>query len=258
MRSILPARPRWKQEKEHPKDLPDLRRYGVVVGPCYYPAFLNLQGVPCVVVGGGKVAERKVLSLLRSGARITVISPALTSALVKLEAAGKIRHKSRNYRNGDVKDAFLVIAATADEETNKKISEAAACLVNVADGQELANFIVPAVANRGGLSIAVSTSGASPALARSIRKEIEALYGRDVAGFLTFLRGLRAESQQGIPDRETRERFLKEAGSPEILSLLRVEGAGKAREAVLKKFRSATGGLKQKRAPKATKEKRRV
>jgi precorrin-2 dehydrogenase/sirohydrochlorin ferrochelatase len=198
------------------------------------------------VVGGGAVAERKVLSLLRSGARITLISPALTQTLGKLKQEGALIHKPRAFRKGDMKDALLVIAATSDEETNREIAAGAPCLVNVVDTPELANFIVPAVISRGALSVAVSTSGSSPALARSIRKEIETLYGPDIGGFLVFLRSLRAKSLRNIPDKKARERFLIEAGSPEVLLTLRAKGASKARELVLERFRAATGGAKQK------------
>ncbi|MBZ0155597.1 MAG: bifunctional precorrin-2 dehydrogenase/sirohydrochlorin ferrochelatase [Alphaproteobacteria bacterium] len=216
------------------------RKHGTRNAPpekrAYYPAFINLQGMHCVVVGGGKVAERKVASLLRSGAKVTVISPALTGALAKKKEKGIIAHRERNYRKGDLKGAFLVVAATSDEETNRKISGDAPCLVNVVDRPEMANFIVPSVVSRGLLTVAVSTSGASPALARALREEIGLLYGKEFGQFLVFLRALRKRALREVPDREERERFFRGAASPEILALLRSDGFGRAKEELLERF----------------------
>ncbi|MCC6346926.1 MAG: bifunctional precorrin-2 dehydrogenase/sirohydrochlorin ferrochelatase [Nitrospirales bacterium] len=202
----------------------------------YYPAFLNLQGMHCVVVGGGRVAERKVASLLRSGARVTVISPALTGKLEQKKAKGIIVHRERSYRKGDLKGAFLVIAATSDAEVNRKIAGDAPCLVNAVDMPEKTNFIVPSVVNRGLLTVAVSTSGASPALARALREEIELLCGREFGQFLMFLRTVRRRALREVPDRERRERLLRGVASPEILAALRREGLGKAKARVLALF----------------------
>lgn len=205
----------------------------------YYPAFINLSGKQCIVVGGGKVAERKVLSLLNSGAVVKVISPAITEMLRRQKERGRIKHIRRNYKSGDLKDAFLVIAATSDERINRKISEEAPCLVNVVDRPEMANFIVPAVVSRGPMTIAVSTSGASPAMAREIRKELELLYGKAFAQYLKFLKQMRQMVLKDVPDKEARERFFKEVASENIIRLLREKGFEKTREVVLQKFRSA-------------------
>jgi len=205
----------------------------------YYPAFINLCGKQCVVVGGGKVAERKVLTLLDSGAAVKVISPALTDVLEKQKDKGRIRHIRRNYRSGDLKGAFLVIAATSDERINRKVSDDAPCLVNVVDKPEMANFIVPSVVNRGPMTIAVSTSGASPAIARAVRKELELLYNKDFGQFLDFLKKLRKRAIKEITDKKARERFLKDVASKEVLSILRGKGFKEAKEKVINKIQGS-------------------
>ncbi|OGW56883.1 MAG: hypothetical protein A2Z09_00360 [Nitrospirae bacterium RBG_16_43_8] len=175
----------------------------------YYPILLNLKGKKCVVVGGGKVAERKALSLLKSGAKITVISPECTVRLKKENLTGRIKYISRRYKNGDLKNAFLVIAATDAGETNRKISEDAPYLVNVVDMPLLCNFIVPSVVRRGPLTIAVSTSGVSPSLARTIKKELEGLYGREFEKHLNYIKKIRVRSLAGIKNNKERIKFLR-------------------------------------------------
>lgn len=175
----------------------------------YYPIFLNLKGKKCVVVGGGKVAERKALSLLRSGAKITVISPECTVGLKKENLKGRIQYIPRKYKKGDLKNAFLVIAATDSNETNRKISEDAPYLVNVVDMPLLCNFIVPSVVRRGPLTIAVSTSGVSPSLARTIRKELEGLYGREFEKHLNYIKKMRVKALSRIKNDKKRIKFLR-------------------------------------------------
>lgn len=175
----------------------------------YYPVFLNLKNKGCVVVGGGKVAERKVLSLLKSGAEVTVISPELTKRLKKESLSGRIKHIPRRYKKGDLKNAFLVIAATDSNEINEKVSEDAPHLINVVDVPSLCNFIVPSVVKRGPLTIAISTSGVSPSMAKTIRKELEKLYGPEFARYLNSLKKIRIKAMAEIKDKKERERFLK-------------------------------------------------
>jgi precorrin-2 dehydrogenase/sirohydrochlorin ferrochelatase len=190
----------------------------------YYPAFLNLQGKRVVVIGGGKVAERKVLALLRAGASITVISPEITKRIGREKLKERIRHIPRQYRKGYVKDAFLVIAATDSYSINKKVSEGAPCLVNVVDTPSLCNFIVPSVIRQGPLTIAVSTSGVSPALSKSIRKELEKLYGFEFAKYLRLLEKIRKKAMERIQDKKQRTEFLGWLASQEMVKMLRQEG----------------------------------
>ncbi|MDI6800788.1 MAG: bifunctional precorrin-2 dehydrogenase/sirohydrochlorin ferrochelatase [Thermodesulfovibrionales bacterium] len=209
----------------------------------YYPAFINLLDKQCVVVGGGRVAERKVLSLLKSGARVKIISPVLTSALEKKKIEGKIKHIKRNYRNGDLKKAFLVIAATSDDRINRKVSADAPCLVNVVDQPSMANFIVPSVIKRGPLTVAISTSGASPAVARKMRIELESLYKEDFGRYLNFLSRMRKVAIKEVKDKKIRENFLKDAASEEIFHILRTDGFKKAKERVMSKMQETKCGV---------------
>ena len=160
----------------------------------YYPIFLRVAGRSCLVIGGGRVAEQKVQSLLTAGARVTVVSPQLTSGLHALAAAGQITHQDRTYASGDADGFFLAYAATDDEDLHVRIAaeaDAAGVLVNVVDRPQLCDFIMPSVIERGDLVIATSTGGASPAMARRIRCELEEIFGPEYALALTLLRRVR-------------------------------------------------------------------
>src|SRR5208337_1669971 len=183
----------------------------------YYPAFIDLRGKQCIVVGGGKVAERKVAALLRSGAKVTVISPFVTGVLANYSERKRIKHVKRKYRKGDLEDAFIVIAATSDGRVNQEVSLDAPYLLNVVDAPELANFIVPSVMERGPLALAVSTSGFSPALAKNIRKELELLYTKEFGLFVDFLGKQRRKALADIADDGIRERIMKQIGAPEVI-----------------------------------------
>jgi len=190
----------------------------------YYPVFLNLKGKKTIVIGAGKVAERKIRALLKAGADITVISPAITKRIEREKQKGRIRHIPRQYRKGDSNKAFLVIAATDSLEINKKVSENASFLVNVVDSPSLCNFIVPSVIKRGPLTIAVSTSGISPALSKSIRKELEKLYGPEFVGYLKLLEKTRKKAMKGIKGKKRRTEFLNNLASEKVISMLRQKG----------------------------------
>jgi len=190
----------------------------------YYPAFLNLCGKNAVVVGGGRVAERKVLTLVETGAIVKVISPAITNNLKRLKEKGLIRHTARNYRKGDAKNAFIVFAATSSAQTNTEISKEAKYLVNVVDKPERCNFIVPSIVRRGALTIAISTGGTSPAAAKAIRKEIERLYGAEFSHYLKLLGAIRKKAINKIKNVRERERFLKWIASDKIFHMLRKDG----------------------------------
>lgn len=197
------------KRKSNPELSSSATHHASRITPVYYPVLLNLKGKKCVVAGGGKVAERKALSLLRSGAEVTVISPECTERLKKENLKGRIKYISRRYKKGDLKNAFLVIAATDSGETNKRISEDAPYLVNIVDMPLLCNFIAPSVVRRGPLTIAVSTSGISPSLARTIRKELEGLYGREFVKHLNYIKKMRVKALSGIKNDKERIKFLR-------------------------------------------------
>ena len=207
----------------------------------YYPAFLNLEGKKAVVVGGGRIAERKVLSLIKAGAEVTVVSPLLTGRLQKEKEAKRLRHISRTYRPGDLKDSFLVIAATDSPEVNRKVAGDAPALVNVVDVPCECNFIAPSVVKRGPLVLAISTSGTSPAFAKAIRKEIEKSYGTVFSEYLGFVKVLRSRAMREITDTVVREKFLKSLASEDILYALRTKGLTTVKLSAMSRFRTLTG-----------------
>jgi precorrin-2 dehydrogenase / sirohydrochlorin ferrochelatase len=146
----------------------------------YLPIFIDVSGRACVVIGGGEIAERKVRSLIEAGATVVVISPTVTPELAAMSHAGAIRHLSRKYQHGDLAGAWLAFEATGDDPTARMVAVEAderGVPINVADVPGLCTFIVPAVVQRGGLQLAISTGGASPALARKIREELEESFG---------------------------------------------------------------------------------
>jgi len=162
----------------------------------YFPAFLKLQGKRCIIVGGGEVALRRVKTVLSCGGRVTVISSDLHSELKRLVEEGTIQWVNRNYEPDDLQGAFLVIAATNHQEVNQEIVEKARnlrCLVNTVDDPEHSDFIVPSFFKRGGLILAISTSGKSPALARKIREDLEAVFGEEYAELTSLIEEVRLE-----------------------------------------------------------------
>ena len=170
--------------------------------PTYYPIFMNIRGKKCVVAGGGEVALRKVKTLLEHGASVTVISPDLCSELGQLAESGEISVLQRNYRAGDLQDAVIAIVATNDSNTNLEVVKEArrkAVLVNVVDDAESSDFIVPSYMRRGDVTIAVSTAGRSPALARKIRTRLEKDFGDEYASLALLIDEVRTEvKRQGI------------------------------------------------------------
>jgi len=155
----------------------------------YYPAFLDLRGRRCLVVGGGGVAERKVSGLLDAGTTVYVVSPRVTAALAALAGAGIIEHRARRFRRHDVRGCTLVVAATGVEKVDAAVAQAARrvrALVNVVDVPAACDFILPSVLRRGDLQIAVSTGGKSPALAREIRRKLESEFGESCAAVVDW------------------------------------------------------------------------
>jgi siroheme synthase-like protein len=162
----------------------------------YYPMFLRISGKRCVVVGGGGVARRKVKTLLEHGASVEVISPDPCAELLELDKKGRIHILHRHYQSGDLQKAFLAIAASDSRPLNRQVAKEAkdkAVLVNVADDPKNSDFIVPSYLRRGTLSVAVSTDGVSPALARKIRARLEKYFGDEYAPLVRLVGEVRAE-----------------------------------------------------------------
>jgi precorrin-2 dehydrogenase len=190
----------------------------------YYPIFLDLQTRPCLVIGGGTVAERKVESLLQADAQVTVISPTSTSRLQAWAADGTITLHQRPYCSGDLQGFWVVFAATNDPVLHKEVAteaKTAGVLLNVVDHPALCSFIVPAVLSRGDLTLAISTGGASPALAKKIRQTLEQHFGSEYDLALRLLARVRERvARNGLSSEERQRLFTALADSP-LLDYLR-------------------------------------
>ncbi|MCL4440257.1 siroheme synthase [Desulforamulus profundi] len=205
-----------------------------------YPIYLKLAGQLCLVVGGGKVAERKVGSLLECGARVRLVSPAVTSQIEEWANQGKLELRQRQYQTGDLEGAFLVFAATNQEKVNRRVSEE--CLsrnlaVNVVDDPPRCNFFVPSVIRRGKLSIAISTSGASPALAAKIRRQLERQFGPEYEEFMEILADLRRQVLAGEADIQQRKQIFSHLVESDILDLLRKKKYDQVKERIQNAYR---------------------
>ena len=176
----------------------------------YYPLFADLNSRRCVVIGGGLVAQRKVTTLLRYGAKITVVSPSVTRRLAAYAKQGRVRYAARRFRPADLRGAWLVYASTDDQRINEQVFREATrrrILTNVVDQKPLCSFIAPAIVQRGPLTVAVSTGGASPSLAKKVRSDIGRALG---------------------PSYADRKRYFGELVEGRVFGLMR---AGKSREA---------------------------
>ncbi|MDF2788863.1 MAG: siroheme synthase [Neobacillus sp.] len=185
-----------------------------------YPVILQLEGKSVVVVGGGKVAERKVKGLLGTGADIAVVSPEATDEIQRLHGDGKIVWKQRSFSEGEIKDAFMIFAATDNREINQLVKSSAAPhqLVTIADHPEGSTFTVPAHFKRGHLSIAISTGGASPTLARKIREQLEEQFDDSYEAYLDFLFSKRKWILKEVKNAALKRKLLTAIVSPEFLT----------------------------------------
>lgn len=179
----------------------------------YYPILIEMADRRCVVIGGGVVAERKVEGLLAAGASVTVVSPTLTPRLVALAGEGRIRHVPREYKPGDLAGFELAFVTTDDAEVNTAVAREgreAGVWVNAADDPANCDFILPSVLRRGDLVVAVATGGASPALSRAIREELEAYFSEDYAVLSEVVAEVRRELKAAarVPTPETWQKAL--------------------------------------------------
>jgi siroheme synthase-like protein len=191
-----------------------------------YIACLKLTGRRCVVVGGGEVGLEKVEGLLACSGDVTLVAPFAVPALERLAAEGSIRWERREYAGReDLDGAFMVIAATDDTDVNIRIfddAEERAMLVNVVDVPPLCNFILPAIVRTGPLAIAISTGGASPALAKRMKAEIATSYGEDHARLAMILNEARGWAKATLPTYQDRKLFFEGivSGEPDPILLI--------------------------------------
>jgi precorrin-2 dehydrogenase/sirohydrochlorin ferrochelatase len=190
----------------------------------FIPIFLQVEGKPCLVVGGGEVALRKIRSLVAAGAALTVVSPEIVPAIAELADAGALGLLRRAYRAGDMAGQELVYAATGDVELSRRLFEEARrlnILINVADTPDCCSFIVPSVIRRGQLQIAISTGGASPALSRTLRQRIEALLGDELEVLLEIMAAARDWLKHHEADGAVRARRLNALAESSLGDALR-------------------------------------
>ncbi|WP_196593660.1 precorrin-2 dehydrogenase/sirohydrochlorin ferrochelatase family protein [Pectinatus sottacetonis] len=196
-----------------------------------YPINLILDDKPCVVIGGGEVAYRKIKGLIEAKAKVTVISPRLHDKLARMNADGEFTWINREYRDGDIKNYILAVSATDDETINHKVANEAKkekILINVVDHLALCDFAMPAVIRRGNLLVTSSTNGKSPAMAREIRRELEKFLDNGYAPFIDKMAELRQKAKKAIPTFQQREDFWRQVLDEDILKLVRM---GKIKEA---------------------------
>lgn len=184
-----------------------------------YSMNLRISGREAVVIGGGRIAFRKVQGLLDADARVTVVSPELTDGLVRLAETGEISWRPKHFSSEDLEGALLIIAATNNRQTNLAVKKHASAnqLVNLADDFEESDFQVPSVVKRGKLTIAVSTSGASPTLAKKICGQLEQLFDERYESHLEFLASSRKEIKASVKDDTVKRKILREIAEESFL-----------------------------------------
>jgi precorrin-2 dehydrogenase / sirohydrochlorin ferrochelatase len=210
----------------------------------FYIACLKLEGRRCVVVGGGDIGLEKVEGLLACNGEVTLVGPTAIDELERLAGEGSIRWERREYEPADLEGTFMVIAATDDTDVNIGIyddAEKRAMLVNVVDVPPLCNFILPAIVRTGPLAIAISTAGASPALAKRIRNQIAEEYGEPYARLAIMLNEVRGWAKGTLPTYQDRKAFFEEIvnGDPDPVELLRQGDESAVRDIIAAAQRTA-------------------
>ena len=204
----------------------------------FYIACLRLEGRRCVVVGGGEVGLEKVEGLLACDGEVTLIAPEAEPALEEYAREGSIRWERRSYGGAaDLEGVFIAIAATDDTDVNIAVyddAERRAMLVNVVDVPPLCNFILPAIVRMSPLAIAISTAGASPALAKRMKREIEAQFGEPYAQLAVLLNEVRGWAKGTLATYQERKDFFEGIvnGDPDPIALLRDDGEQAVRELI--------------------------
>jgi len=206
----------------------------------YYPIYMDIENKPVLVVGGGNVALRKVKTLLEYGAIVRIVSPKLVPELEQLLDGVRCVWVPKKYSTEDIQDAILVFACTERDEVNAQIARDAKTNyrpINVVDDPDKCSFIVPSILSRGDLSIAVSTGGSSPLVARKIREELEAVYTDEMEIYLDLLRIWRQEVKEKLPVAK-RAQFWNQVTDGKVLQLIKEGRIEQAKEVMVNCFRS--------------------
>jgi siroheme synthase-like protein len=203
----------------------------------FYIACLRLSGRRCLVVGGGDVGLEKVEGLLACDATVTLVAPEAHPALAELALEGSITWERREFQDADLDGSLIAIAATSDTDVNISVFEGAerrAMLVNVVDVPPLCNFILPAIVRTGPLAVAISTAGASPALAKRMKREISELFGEPYAQLAVMLNDARGWAKATLPTYQDRKEFFESivGGDPDPIELLRAGEVQQVRELI--------------------------
>jgi precorrin-2 dehydrogenase len=205
-------------------------------GKSWYPAFLDVEGRRVLVVGGGPVATDKTATLASHGARVRLVSPDVTEALAAMVADGAVdEHRPRAYEPEDLDGCFLAISATGVDEVDRRVwndAESRGIPLNVPGAPPLCSFLVPSTVRRGALSIAVSTGGASPVVARRVRRDIEGMYGPEWEEFLALLHEMRDDLKMRYPDLSARRGAVERLLDSDVLARLAGGDAAGARDAM--------------------------
>jgi len=197
----------------------------------YYPIYLDIEGRNVTIIGGGNVCARKAETMMNYGARVTIVSPEFTEEIEQWGRDGVLQLRRKTYEDADLEGANIVIASTDDQSVNEQI--AADCRrrripVNVVDVTPLCEFIVPAIIDKGSVTLAVSTGGKSPALARTLKEDLQRMIGPEYAEVNDALGTLRESAKRVLPTDVDRKRFFDGILADGLLELLR---EGRRREA---------------------------
>lgn len=195
----------------------------------HYPAFLDLKDQRCLVVGGGRVAEKKIGSLLEAGAEVVSIAEDFSKGILELEKRNAVRLETRKIRGGadlarDLENVFLVVAATTSCRLNAQIYDECRkrnLLVNVVDDPAHSNFITPSILRRGQLAIAVSTGGASPEFSKTVRQRLESSFGSEYGSFLEFMSRERKKIMRWVKDQNRRKKLFRDLVRSGLLDLFK-------------------------------------
>ncbi|HKR62235.1 MAG TPA: bifunctional precorrin-2 dehydrogenase/sirohydrochlorin ferrochelatase [Thermoanaerobaculia bacterium] len=208
----------------------------------YYPIFIDIEDRSVVIIGGGEVCARKAETMMRYGARVTIVSPAFTKEIETWARDGKLALRRKRYDADDLDGAHIVIASTDDTSVNEQVAadcRARRIPVNVVDVTPLCEFIVPAIIEKGSVQIAVSTGGKSPALARTLKEDLIRTVGPEYAEVNDVLGTLRESAKKVLPTDVDRKRFFDGILAAGILDMLRAGKTGEAYETIARACEAA-------------------
>jgi precorrin-2 dehydrogenase / sirohydrochlorin ferrochelatase len=197
----------------------------------YYPIYLDIEGRNVIIIGGGNVCARKAETMMNYGANVTVVSPELTEEIEQWAREGRLEVRRKTYEQGDLDGANIVIASTDHQSVNEQVAadcRARRIPVNVVDVTHLCEFIVPAIIEKNGIQIAISTGGKSPALARTLKEDLQRTIGPEYSEVNDLLGSLRPSAKAVLPTDTDRKRFFDAIIARGVLDMLR---DGRAHEA---------------------------